>query len=166
MKVRSKKSSKNTILAAALGCMVLAGSILAFAIPATQVLRYTGNPVTFTGECCALWKETVSLTEPKTVAPVIVTFSTDYQASLEGQVGLSLNNGACNLFFGPNRLPEFTLGTGGSGPYAHAEYQWLINPSDGLKVGKNTFEVCGGGSFGGDATIVLGFNTLAVKISN
>ncbi len=166
MKARSKGNNRKSLVVASVACMILAGSILAFAIPSTQVLRYTGNPVTFTGECCAVWKETVSFTEPKTVAPVMVTFSTDYQASLEGQVGISLNNGTCNLFFGPNRLPEFTGGTGGAGPFAHTEYRWLVNPSDGLKVGKNTFEVCGGGSFGGDATIVLGFNTLSVEISN
>jgi hypothetical protein len=164
MKAFSKADKSNTVLAAALACVVLAGSIFAFAIPASQVFRYTGSPVTFTGACCSNWNESVSITEPKTVAPVLVTFSTDYQASLEGQVGLSLNGGSCDLFFGSNRLPEFTLGSGGAGPFAHIDYQWVIEPSNGLKAGKNTIEVCGGGSFGSDATIVLGFNTLAVKI--
>lgn len=166
MKKFSKVAKSHSVLAAALACVILAGSICAIAITGTQIFRYTGSPVTLTGACCFNWNETVSITEPATVVPVLVTFSTDYQASLEGQVGLSLNGGSCDLFFGPNRLPEFTLGSGGAGPYAHAEYQWVIRPADGLKTGKNTFQVCGGGSFGGDATIVTGFSTLAVQSSN
>jgi hypothetical protein len=166
MKKFSKADKSNSVLAAALACVILAGSICAVAIPNAQIFRYTGSPVTLKGACCSNWNETVSITESATVVPVVVTFSTDYQASLEGQVGLSLNGGSCDLFFGPNRLPEFTLGSGGSGPFAHVDYQWVIRPADGLKVGKNTFELCGGGSFGGDATMVLGFNTLAVKISD
>jgi hypothetical protein len=166
MKMFSKAAKRNSLLLTALACAILAGSICALAINNAQIFRYTGSPLTLTGACCFAWGETVSLTEPATVVPVIVTFSSDYQATLEGQVGLSLNGGSCNLFYGPNRLPEFTGGSGGAGPYAHIDYQWVIRPTDGLKVGKNTFQLCGGGSFGGDATIVLGFNTLAVHGSN
>jgi hypothetical protein len=166
MKTFLKADKRNSVFAATLACVILAGSICAIAITGTQIFRYTGSPVTLTGACCSSWNEAVSITEPTTVVPVLVTFSTDYQASLEGQVGLSLNGGSCDLFFGPNRLPEFTGGSGGAGPFAHVDYQWVVRPVDGLKVGKNTFALCGGGSFGGDATIVLGFNTLAVQGSN
>jgi hypothetical protein len=165
MRAFSKTSKSSVIFLAAATCVVLAGAIAAFAVPATQVFRSTNSPVTFTGVCCSLWGESVSITEPKAVTAVLVTFNTDYQATAEGNVGISLNGGSCNIFFGSNRLPEFNLGTGGNGPFGNVNYQWVINPSDDLKVGKNTFELCGGGSEGDSSTIVLGFNTLAVQIS-
>jgi hypothetical protein len=165
MKAFSKLNKSNTKLVAALACVILASSMLSFAIPATQRFRYTSSPVTFNGGCCSSWNESVSITEPKAVASVLVTFSADYQSNGEGQVGLSLNGGSCNLFFGANRLPEFNQGSDGTGPFGHVSYQWVINPADGLKVGKNTMALCGGGSFGSNVTIVLGFNTLAVQIS-
>ena len=165
MKAFPKVKRSNTLFAVALACAVFAGSIFSLAVPAGQVFRYLGEPVTFVGDCCSSWNESVSVTEPSTVVPIVVTFSSDYQASAEGQVGLSLNGGLCNLFFGLNRLPEFNLGSGGKGPFGNVSYQWVIISSDGLKVGKNELELCGGGSFGDNATIVLGFNTLAVRIS-
>lgn len=165
MKAFSRANKSNAVFAVALACLVLAGSTLTFAVPVGQLFRYSGQPVTFTGACCASWNESVKVTEPSAVVPIVVTFSTDYQASSEGQVGVSLNGGACDLFFGSNRLPEFNLGSGGKGPFGNISYQWIIGPSDGLKAGKNTIELCGGGSFGESATIVLGFNTLAVRTS-
>jgi hypothetical protein len=165
MKAFAKVNKSSVKFVAALACMVLAGSILVFAVPGNQIFRYLGEPVTFTGACCTSWNESVHVTEASPAVPVVVTFTTDYQASAEGQVGLSLNGGTCNLFFGSNRLPEFNLGTGGSGPFGNASYQWVIKPADGLKVGNNSIALCGGGSFGDTSTIVLGFNTLAVRLS-
>jgi hypothetical protein len=165
MKAFSRISKSNLTFLAAVTCVVLAGAIAAFAVPVAQVFRYTNSPVTFTGVCCSFWGESVSITEPKAVAPVLVTFNADYQATAEGNAGISLNGGECNIFFGSNRLPEFNLGSGGNGSFGNASYQWVVNPSDGLKAGKNTFELCGGGSEGESSTIVLGFNTLAVQIS-
>ncbi len=164
MKSFSQINQRNLRFGTAIACLVLAASIAAFAVPAAQVSRYTGSPVTFTGACCSFWNQTVSVTEPKAVTAVLVTWNGDYQANGEGWVGLSLNGGSC-AFFGSNRLPEFNLGSGGSGPFGHNTYQWVIQPADGLKVGKNTIGLCGGGSFGTSATIVLGFNTLAAQIS-
>jgi hypothetical protein len=164
--VQNKESKKiGAILAIALVVMI-AVPVTLFAIPAAQVFRYTGSPVTFTGACCQNWNESVSVTEPATVVPVTVDFNLDYQATGEGWVGLMLNGGTCNVFHGPNRLPEFNLGTGGSGPFGDVHYQWIITPADGLKAGKNTIGVCGGGSLGNTATIVLGFNTLVVRGGN
>jgi len=159
------EEKKSSILFAAVIGLVLATSITAFAVPAKQVFRYTGSPFSLSGLCCSDWGPTVSITEPTTVAAVIVDFNADYQATGEAQVGLSLNGGSCDLFFGPNRLPEFDLGSKGAGPFGDIHYQWVIQPSDGLRSGKNTFEVCGGGDNGLNQTIVLGFNTLSVKIS-
>jgi hypothetical protein len=164
MRAFSRVSKSSVTFLAVLTC-VLAGAIAAFAVPVAQVFRYTGGPAVHTGVCCSLWNESVTITEPKAVAPVLVTFNSDYQATAEGNVGISLNGGSCNIFFGSNRLPEFNLGWGGSGPFGNISYQWVINPSDGLKTGKNTFELCGGGSEGDSSTIVVGFNTLSVRIS-
>jgi hypothetical protein len=161
------KGSKNkgAIVAIAL-ITLIALPITLLAIPSAQIFRYTGSPITFTGECCASWNESVSITEPATVVPVTVNFNMDYQASAEGWVGLQLNGGSCNVYHGPNRLPEFPFTTAGVGAFGDVQYQWIITPADGLKAGKNTIGVCGGGSFGNSATIVLGYNTLVVRGGN
>jgi hypothetical protein len=164
--MKNKQSKKMGAIIAIALLAVIAVPITLLATPAAQIFRYTGNPVTFTGTCCQNWNESVSVTEPATVVPVIVDFNTDYQATGEGWVGLSLNSGTCSIFHGANRLPEFNLGSGGSGPFGDVHYQWVITPADGLKSGKNTIEVCGGGSLGNTATIVLGFNTLVVRGGN
>jgi hypothetical protein len=62
--------SKRVIFAAIVACLIGAGSGSAFAVPATQVSRTLSNQ-TFTGECCFLWKESVSVTEPAAVVPVL-----------------------------------------------------------------------------------------------
>src|ERR1700723_324815 len=160
MRAFSRISKSNVTFLAAVTCVVLAGAIAAFAVPVAQVFRYTNSPVTFTGVCCSFWGESVSITEPKAVAPVLVTFNADYQASAEGNAGISLNGGSCNIFFGSNRLPEFNLGSGGNGSFGNARYQWGINPSDGLKGGKNAFELSGGGSGGDSSTTRRCFSPL------
>ena len=56
-KERSMTTSKvrigSTKFIAALACIMLAGSISAFAVPATQVSQAL-NFTTFTGKCCSL----------------------------------------------------------------------------------------------------------------
>src|SRR5580698_2732146 len=164
--VNNQGSRKMGAIVAIALVVMIALPIALFAIPAGQTFRYTGSPVTFTGTCCQSWNESVSVTEPATVVPVTVDFNMDYQATGEGWVGLFLNGGTCSIFHGANRLPEFNLGSGGSGPFGDVHYQWIITPADGLKAGKNTIGVCGGGSLGNTATIVLGFNTLVVRGGN
>src|ERR1700722_4672135 len=124
MRAFSRISKSNVTFLAAVTCVVLAGAIAAFAVPVAQVFRYTNSPVTFTGVCCSFWGESVSITEPKAVAPVLVTFNADYQASAEGNAGISLNGGSCNIFFGSNRLPEIHVGSGGNGSVGHGKCAW------------------------------------------
>jgi hypothetical protein len=148
----------------ALACMVLAGSLSAFAVPANQVFRVdtVSGFVTFTGGCCFSWNDQVTLTEPSSLTSVIVTWSSDYQSSGENQVGISLNGGTCTAY-GAGRMPMF-FPLGGS-PFSNISLQWVIEPSDGLVVGKNTFTLCGGGSFGNSVTTELAFRTLTVQVS-
>src|SRR5262249_23720747 len=78
----------------------------AYAVPPNQLLRNLTNQV-FTGGCCNSWNESVSIVEPKAVAPVVITWSTDFQ--LKGlvfiAVGISVNGGPC-LSFGPGHFEE------------------------------------------------------------
>ncbi len=163
--MKTNWNKKNLTLLGAGACAILLVSVAAFAVPVNQVFRFTGSPFSETGACCSNWSGLlVTITEPKAVAPIIVGFNMDYRATGEGEIGLSLNNGTC-LFYGSARLPEFSTGSGSDEPFGNINYQWVINPSDGLKTGKNTIGVCGGGSFGQSQTIVVGFNTLTVQIS-
>lgn len=163
--MKNESGKMRAITAIALVAMI-ALPVALLAIPAAQIFRYTGSPVTFTGACCQSFNESVSFTEPSAVSPLVVDFNTDYQASGEGWVGLEVNGGSCDIFLGANRMPEFTFTSAGAGAFGDVHYQWLLGPADGLKSGKNTLTLCGGGSEGNSATIVLGFNTLAVKGGN
>ena len=160
-----KQNKKVTPFAIAV-LAILAVPVTLFAVQSAQVFRYTGTPFLHTGVCCTVLNESVSVTEPATVVPVVVDFNSDYQSNVEGNFGLSINGGSCNIFLGPNRLPEFNLGSGGVGPFGDIHYRWIVKSSDGLKAGKNTFTPCAGGSQGDSANIELGFHTLTVQISN
>jgi hypothetical protein len=163
--MRFKQNKKVTIFAIAALAIIAVPATL-FAVQSTQVFRYTGSPFLHAAVCCTVLSESVTLTEPATVAPVVVDFNADYQSNVEGNFGLSINGGSCNIFLGPNRLPEFNLGSGGSGPFGNVHYRWVVKSTDGLKTGKNTFTPCAGGSEGNSANIELGFHTLSVQISN
>ena len=162
MKVVSKVDKRCVVFLAVLACLMVAGSTSAFAIPSSQVARTT-NVQTITAQCCVLLNPTVRLTEPATVAPVIVTWSADYNVSGTARFGLSLNGGAC-LSYGPFVGEEPVLIPGSDSITLSGTYQWVVFPSDGLVPGTNTFRLCGGG-FSHPITINIGFSTLTVQIS-
>ena len=161
MTTSSKARNRSKTLIAALACIMLAGSISAFAVPANQVSRALPF-VTFTGKCCFLWNQTVKITEPAAVAPVIVTWSADVFLNDEIIVGLSLNGGAC-IAYGSREIPWLPV-LGGSGILT-ATHQWVILPSDGLNKGTNTFALCDGGANSASDTIDVGQSSLVVQIS-
>jgi hypothetical protein len=166
MKAFTKVNKGRAAFVAVLACMVLAGSLSAFAVPANQVFRVDtlSGFVTFTGGCCFSWNDEVTFNATKPLAPVIVTWSSDYQSSGENQVGISLNGGSCTAY-GAGRVPMFFPVAGGDAPFSNISIQWVIKPIDGLVVGENTFTLCGGGSFGNSVTTKLGFRTLTVQVS-
>jgi len=132
----------------------------ASAVSSKELLRVQQNQA-FQGFCCFSWLESVRVTEPSTVAPVIVTWSTDYQATDTFIAGLSVNGGTCTLF-GPAWVQPFRQADG-SGSFDSRYFQWVILPSDGLVKGKNTFTLCGGAFFSPTGVILLGANTLSVR---
>jgi hypothetical protein len=162
MKTLSKANKNTVLLVAALACMMLAGSISAFAVPPNQVAR-TVNVQTIKAQCCVLMNPTVSVTEPTAVTPVIVTWGADYNTSGTAQFGLSVNRGPC-VAYGPFVVQEPVLIPGSNSITVSGTHQWIVFPSDGLVKGRNTFQVCGGG-FGESQTINVGFSTLAVQLS-
>jgi hypothetical protein len=161
MKTFSKTHKSNAMFAAALAILMLAGPISAFAVPPGQVARLLTNP-TISATCCVPIGPTVQLTEPAAIAPVIVTWSSDYEISGESAFALSVNGGPC-LFYGPGDAPFVSL-KGGTG-LVSSSYQWLVLPADGVLVkGKNTFTSCFGGLNGVSTTIFFGGRTLSVQI--
>jgi hypothetical protein len=110
MNTFSKAKKNNAMLVAALACMMLAGSISAFAVPPSQVAR-TVDVQSITAKCCVLMNPTVRVTESATVTPVIVTWSADYNVSGTSQFGLSLNGGPC-VAYGPFVVQEPVLISG------------------------------------------------------
>jgi hypothetical protein len=149
-------------LLAALAICLAALTPLASAVTKSELLRVEHNQA-FQGPCCFSWLEQVSVHEPSAVTPVIVTFSTDYQATAPVVVGLSVNGKPCQ-FFGSASLQPFGKGDG-SGDFDSHLFQWLILPGDGLVPGNNTFQLCGGGTISQNAIMFLGFNTMAVRTS-
>ena len=117
---------------------------------------------TYTGPCCSRWDESVTVNEPGTLVPIVVTWSTDYQSNAPFLVGLSLNGGACVLF-GPASM---TAQNPSDGMYlASATYQWVILPGDyGLRSGSNVITLCGGGVLGDTDTITIWGNTLIAHL--
>lgn len=158
----SKANKLSIAIFAALACVTLAASIPAFAIPPNQAVFFA-NGANFAGVCCFSWGESVTINEPTKVVPVVVTWNTDYQSDGYQYNGIILNGGSC-VSYGPSGMPEGQ--PIGGAVYTQGSYQWVILPSNGLQVGKNTFTLCGGGSFGTAIHTRLGFNTLVVHISN
>jgi len=146
----------------ALAAAILAIRTPAFAVPPAQLLRVEQN-TPFQGMCCFSWREKVSVTEPATIVPVIVTFSTDYQATTEFVVSVAVNDGPC-ITQGPVVFDPFGTGDG-SGPFDAHTFQWVILPGQGLVKGKNTFLLCGGSFSQPNGVLMLGFNTLSVRLS-
>lgn len=146
----------------ATACLMLALHAPAFAVPPTELLRVEQN-TPFQSMCCISYREKVTLTEPSAIAPVIVTWSTDYQATSLYVASVSVNGGPC-LAQGSVLLNPFGAGNG-SGPFDSHLFQWVIQPSDGLIAGKNTFLLCGGSFSDPNGVLMLGFNTLSARIS-
>ena len=153
-------AAKLCLFCLSLVCLATLLTPTASAVTPKEILRVEQNQL-FEGLCCFSWLESVSATEPYTVVPVIVTWSTDYQATDTFIAGLSVNGGPCTLF-GPAWFQPFQLADG-SGSFDSRYFQWVILPSDGLVNGKNTFTVCGGAFFSPTALILLGTNSLSAR---
>ena len=161
MKATLMASKPSLAFFAVLTCMIAAGSTSALAVPAGQVYR-NYNTQEFTGVCCSSWGDTVSVTEPVAIQPVVVTWTTEYFTVWDNfYVGLSVNGGPC-LAFGSRLIPETLPGVLVRQP---GTFQWVVFPSDGLVKGKNTFTVCGGAVSFAPAGIELGIRTLSVRFS-
>jgi hypothetical protein len=162
MKAFSIVNKRSMVSAGVLVCLVVAGSLSALAVPPSQVARImTGQ--TIAAKCCVPFGPTVRVTEPITVAPVIVTWSSDYILGNTVQFALSVNGGPC-LFYGSSVAVEPVLPAGTVSAFISGTFQWIVFPSDGLVKGPNTFTVCGGG-VGNPVTMNIGFDTLTVQIS-
>jgi hypothetical protein len=141
--------------------MIAAASMSALAQQRTQVLREVAGG-SHTGICCSVWDESVVMRETHSAVPIIVTWSTEYQANAPFLVGLSLNGGYCT-FFGPGSIPAFSST---DETLTSMSFQWVIMPGDyGLRQGRNVIHLCGGGVFGDTDTITIGFNTLAAQLA-
>jgi hypothetical protein len=159
MKV-TQLNKRSVLQVATTACLLLAGALSAFAIPPNQVARFL-EAQTITGKCCFLFGSSVSVVEPAAVAPVVVTFTTDYQNNSEPfAVGLSVNGTPCS-FYGNGSIPVFSA----TDQFANGSFQSIVFPSNGLVQGRNTFQLCGGGELTTGAHITLGFNTLVVQLS-
>jgi len=159
MNTLSRANQCNPVLVAALSCVMLAGS--AFAVPPAQVAATT-NVQSVTAQCCVLITPQVRVTEPKTVTPVIVTWSADYNVSGTVEVALSVNGAPCNAGFGPFVMQEPVLIDGSDSITVNQTRQWVV-PRAALVAGTNTFQVCVGG-FSKPQTVNIGFSTLTVQI--
>jgi len=148
-----------------LACIVMGAAPAAYAVPPGQVLR-SNTPQTFTGICCFSWFETVRVNEPAVPVPVIVRWSTDYNAGGAEVVGLSVNGGAC-LSYGARSLYVTQLR---EDPHVQTKtFEWVVFPQDGgnpLHKGVNTFTLCGGGQFFADQSITIMNNTLSARTSD
>src|SRR5215470_16639479 len=161
MKSFAKVSRRNTLFIATITCLIFAGSVWAFGVPPTQV-AVTTNVQSVTANCCVLINPMVRLMEPKTVTPVIVTWSADYNVSGTAEVALSVNGAPCNAGFGPFVLQEPVLIAGSDSITTSQTRQWVV-PTAALVTGTNTFQVCVGG-FSKSQTVNIGFSTLTVQI--
>jgi hypothetical protein len=92
--LKTLTNTRNVVLRALLACLILADAVSAFAVPTKQIARSL-TPKTISAKCCVLFGPAVSITEPSAVAPVIVTWNSDYSINDEFRIGLSLNGGSC-----------------------------------------------------------------------
>jgi hypothetical protein len=164
-RIKMKKLSqitKRLALSAMLACVFALGSSSAFAKSSqSSVNRTSYQGETHTGICCSDWDASVTVKEPETLLPIVVTFSTDYRANAPFFAAISINGGPCT-FFGPAFLPAFSPE---DGTYSSRTFQWVILPGDyKLVSGKNVLTLCGGGLFNTTDTITLGFNTMSAHL--
>lgn len=155
---KTSKRARQRITCLAIVCLVMGIATTAFAVPPNQVLRST-DPLQFPGACCFSFDETVSVTEPATPKPVVVTWSAELTPSRDfAFAGLMLNGGACQ-FYGSGFIRN------NDSFFQSRTFQWIIFPSDGLRAGTNTFTLCGGGGSSNQGTLFVNSNTLAVRLS-
>jgi len=163
MHLLSKVNLRYLALIVAVAGLIVAGSTSLFAAPRGSVLRVTLQGVPHAGLCCSTWGQFVRVVEPERMAPIVVTWSTDYQADAPFYVGISLNGGAC-AFDGPAGMPTFVPEDGTS--YASRTFQWVIMPGDyKLVKGPNVITLCGGAVNSDADTLTLGFNTLTARLA-
>jgi hypothetical protein len=141
---------------AILAAFTLASAGRASAINPKQVIHDTSSR-TFNGICCFSWRDTVQVTEPTVVVPVVVTWSMVYQSQAAFFVGLSVNGGPCT-FYGSGELPAYV-------PYRSTTFSWVI-PRYDLNKGVNTFTVCGGSQVATAYGVSIYDSTLSVRIGN
>ncbi len=159
MKVFPEVRTRNILCLTTVVFLIVSLAASAFAVPKQQVLLSTGKQLT--GKCCFMWGESVSVTEPTAVVPVVVTWSADFAENDEFMVGLSLNGGQCTAYGSRVIAQQSVLGGDG---FMNTTHQWVLSPRDGLVRGTNTFTLCGGGAIANSDTISIGYNTLAVQI--
>jgi hypothetical protein len=161
MKIHANFKKSARLLATAVGLLV-AGSIVVIAAPKPPVLRVDYPGMTETGKCCFNWDLSLRVTEPERPVPIVVTWSTDYQADAVFYSGLSVNGGPC-AFYGPGVMSTFIPDDIVS--YSTRTVQWLIMPGDyKLVKGPNQIKLCGGGVYSDTATLTLGFGTLTAHL--
>jgi hypothetical protein len=159
MKAFPKVNKHSVVFGAALICLMVAGSVSAFAADAGVARSLSGQ--TITAQCCVLTGLTAKLTEPIVIAPVTVTFNADYSITGESVFALSVNGGPC-LNFG-SAIAAYLQHEGGNAVYS-STYQWVVLPTDGVLVnGSNIFSLCTGGHEISQ-TVMLGFRTLEARI--
>ena len=155
MKIVSKITQPRSVgLALVFGIMGMV--TLVHAIPPNQVMHTASQP-SFTGKCCFSWGDSVTVTEPTQITPVVVVWSSDYATTVPFNVGIAVNNHPCQVTDFLNMDPKSPIGRSRA-------FQWVILPSDGLIKGNNTITLCGGGIHDTD-TITLGFRSLGVTFS-
>jgi len=159
-----KTLKQNALYLMTVTCLMLAGSLSAFAASSSQVGKVLTQQ-SLTDGCvptdCDGIKPTVSITESATVTPVIVTWSADYSTTGSSVVYLSLNGGEC-LAYGSYVLQQPLLIADSIGANIHTAFQWVILPSDGLVAGTNTFTLCVGGYGDAAQTVNIYNSTLTV----
>ncbi len=163
----TSKITKSVSFAAILACLIAVGSGSAFA----QLVFRSDTAQVFTDTCpsgigCDSWGESVSLSEPASLVPVVVTWSARYFVNTADiyYVGLNVNGTGCQTgLYGPENLDD--IATKPTGHFLTVTFQWIVEPGDGVLISgaKNTFELCGGGddSVKGDS-INISQNTLSV----
>ena len=126
-----------------------------------SVLRVSYQGETHTGLCCSTWDGKVTINEPEKLAPIVVTFNSDYRSTAPFYAALQINGGAC-VFYGPAYLSPFNPE---DETYTSKSFQWVIMPEDyGLMKGQNVLQLCGGAIFSADDTLTLGFYTLSARL--
>src|SRR5215469_16328354 len=115
MKAITKANKRNALFIVAMSVALLAASVSAFAVPANQVTRKLVIN-SFKAQCCVLLGSTVTLVEPATVQPVILTWSTDFAVDGTALFGLSVNGGSCGLY-GSGVVPPLAQGAGSTSAF-------------------------------------------------